>query len=237
MTASKPLIGITASYDEAEKRTWIRTNYMNSIIAAGAVPILLPVTGDRDVLAAILSRCDGLLLSGGPDVDPSIYGAADPDGLAVLCPARDTAEIFLCREAIRRDLPILAICRGIQVLNVTLGGTLWIDLPAQRPSTVTHRQATPFDVPVHSVRLLPDSPLCGITGRETLAVNSMHHQAIRDLGSGLRPMGEAEDGLTEAVWMPEKRWVLGVQWHPEWLSAADSPSRRLFSAFAQACQP
>ncbi len=232
----RPLIGLTASVNETDRQTWIRTNYMTSLLRAGALPVLLPVTEDEDVPAALLSRCDGLVLTGGPDVDPALYGAEDPDGLCVLCPPRDGTEIALCRTALERDMPLLAICRGIQVLNVALGGSLWIDLPSQRPFPVRHRQQAPFDTAVHGVTVMPDTPLRSITGEDTLLVNSMHHQAIREPGDGLRVMAEAEDGLTEAVWHPDRRWVLGVQWHPEWLSARDPASRALFAAFAEACR-
>lgn len=232
----RPLIGLTASFNETDRQTWIRTNYMTSLLDAGALPVLLPVTDDVLALRRLAERLDGLVLTGGPDVDPVLYGAEDPDGLAVLCPPRDAAELALCRVALERDMPLLAICRGVQVFNVALGGTLWLDLPSQRPSETAHRQDRPFDVPSHRVTVLPDTPLRAITGSEVIAVNSMHHQAIRDPGEGLRVMALAEDGLTEAVWHPGRRFALGVQWHPEWLAARDPVSRALFAAFAEACR-
>ena len=235
MNCGRPLIGLTPSLDIEERRVWVRPAYMESVLAAGGLPVILPLTEEEDALREMLNRCDGILLTGGPDVEPARFGQADPTGTVVTCPPRDATELWLAREALAADKPLLAICRGIQVLNVALGGDLWLDLPSQRPSAIAHRQAAPGSETTHSVRVLPDTPLWEICGRDSLRVNSLHHQAIRTLAPGLKLMAQAEDGLTEAAWLPGKCFVLGVQWHPELLSAHDEASRAIFRRFAEAC--
>ncbi len=235
MNCRRPLIGLTPSLDIEERRVWVRPAYMESVLAAGGLPVILPLTEEEDALREMLKRCDGILLTGGPDVEPARFGQTDFTGTVVTCPPRDTTELWLAREALAADKPLLAICRGIQVLNVALGGDLWLDLPSQRPSAIAHRQAAPGNEATHSVRILPDTPLREICGRDSLRVNSLHHQAIQTLAPGLKLMAQAEDGLTEAAWLPGKRFVLGVQWHPELLSAHDEASRAIFRRFAEAC--
>ena len=229
----RPLIALTSSLDTSDPRQWIRPAYMRSLLDAGALPMILPLTDDPAVLAQALSLCDGVVLTGGPDVDPARYGA-DDEGLSEVCPERDAMELPLARAALEADKPVLAICRGLQVLNVALGGTLWQDLPSQRPSGTAHRQSAPGAQPTHGARVLPGTPLRAITGEESLRVNSLHHQAIRDLAPGLLPMAEADDGLCEAAYHPGKRFALGVQWHPELMSLHDPASRALFRAFVRA---
>ena len=230
----QPVIGLTPSIDRAENRVWIRPAYMSSVLAAGGLPVLLPLTDAPEALSRMLDLCDGILLTGGPDADPALYGGSDPGGTVFLCPDRDAMELPLARMAIAADKPLLAICRGIQVLNVALGGSLWVDLPTERPSALRHRQGAPGAEPTHGVRALPDTPLSEICGQEALRVNSLHHQAIRELAPGLSPMAEAEDGLIEAVWRPESRFAMGVQWHPELMSAHDEASRAIFRRFVEA---
>ena len=133
------------------------------------------------------------------------------------------------------DKPVLGICRGIQFLNVHLGGTLYQDLPAEHPSAANHHQTPPYDAPVHSVTLTAGSPLWALLGKDTLAVNSLHHQAIKTLAPGLAAMAVSEDGLTEAVCLPDKRFVWAVQWHPEFSFRVNEDSRKIFKAFVGAC--
>ena len=232
---TRPLIGLTPWLHTEERWMRVHAAYMESVLAAGGLPVMLPLTEDESVTREMLARCAGLILTGGPDVDPVRYGAEDPEGLAGLCPPRDILEFRLTELALAADKPLLAICRGVQVLNVALGGDLWIDLPSQRPSPVAHRQEGTGTEPSHGVRVLPGTPLREICGRDALRVNSLHHQAIRTLAPPLRLMAEAEDGLPEAAWLPGKRFVLGVQWHPELLSAHDEASRAIFRRFAEAC--
>ena len=144
-------------------------------------------------------------------------------------------EGLLLRLALEKDKPVLGICRGIQFLNAALGGTLYQDLPAERPSEVVHHQEPPYDQPSHPVALLPGTPLEKLMGAGALPVNSCHHQGLKDLAPGLSPMATAEDGLVEAVWMPDARFVWAVQWHPEFAFRTEA-SRRIFGAFVAACE-
>ena len=150
---------------------------------------------------------------------------------------RDSQELALLEFALRRDLPVFGICRGVQILNVGLGGTLWQDLPGQTGTPLCHNQRPPFEMTVHTVQVDRFSLLYHITGRETLAVNSTHHQAVRETAPSLRAAAAAPDGTTEAVWRPESRFVLGVQWHPELLTDCDASAAALFAAFVEACRP
>ena len=235
MKNARPLIGLTPSLDIAERRVWVRPAYMESVLAAGGLPVLLPLAEGEDTLREMLDRCDGILLTGGPDVEPERFGQTDTTGTVVTCPPRDEVELWLARETLTADKPLLAICRGLQVLNVVLGGDLWLDLPSQRPSAIAHRQEEIGDKATHSVHVFTDTLLQEICG-ENLQVNSLHHQAIRTLAPALQLIAEAEDGLAEAACLPGKRFALGVQWHPELLSAHDEASRAIFRSFVEACR-
>ena len=156
------------------------------------------------------------------------------DAGVVTCPQRDSMESVLLDLALAEDLPVFGICRGLQFLNVHLGGTLFQDLPSQHPSAVSHRQMPPYDLPSHSVSL--SGPLARLLGAQRLEVNSCHHQAVRELAAGLEGMAVSEDGLTEAVCMPSRTFVWAVQWHPEFFGIADAASAKLFEAFVEACR-
>ncbi len=213
---TRPAIGITIGYDEDRPdRHLLREDYVKSVAAAGGLPYVLAPVAEADV-AALLSRLDGLVLTGGSDVDPVLYGAAPHPKLGPLFRERDDFELALCREAVRRDLPTLAICRGHQVLNIATGGTLIQDLPSE-PSggSVDHDPDTERASRVHDVRILEGSRLRRLLGKESVAVNSFHHQAVRDLGTGLQATAWAPDGVVEGVEDPSKRFLVGVQWHPE----------------------
>jgi putative glutamine amidotransferase len=229
---ARPAIGITTGIDDKGFFS-LRPEYARAVEKAGGLPILLAPGEDP---AAHLARLDGLLLSGGSDVDPSIYGeAAHPTSKWVR--ERDDFELALTRAAIERDLPVLAICRGQQVLNVAAGGTLVQDIPSELPTAGGHY---PKDVPrwqtAHEVEVLPGTRLREIVGQDALAVNSFHHQAVRDIGRGLRLAARGHDGVIEAVESPSHRFVVGVQWHPEamWNQAPDH--QELFRAFIEAAR-
>ena len=185
------------------------------------------------MLDYFLEGCDGLLLTGGCDIDPGLYGQPLA-GSQEVCPLRDRLDSALLAGMLERDRPVLGICRGFQLLNILLGGDLWQDLPTQRPSAVLHRMGLPYNRAAHRVDLEPGSPRARLLGREQLPVNSCHHQGVRRLGAGIAPMAWAEDGLPEAGWLPGKRWVWGVQWHPERTRQELPGSRELFAAFVAA---
>ena len=231
----KPLIGLVPLVDEGRESYWMLPGYMTGVEQAGGVPVMLPLTSDGEALRRLAQELDGFLLTGGHDVSPAVYGAPVSPLCGACCPGRDAMEGPLLRLALERDKPVLGICRGIQFLNAALGGTLYQDLPAERPSAVVHHQDPPYDRPSHPVALLPGAPLEKLMETDTLPVNSCHHQGLKELAPGLAPMAVAEDGLVEAVWMPDARFVWAVQWHPEFAFRTEA-SRRIFGAFVAACE-
>jgi putative glutamine amidotransferase len=207
--------------------------YPAAIEEGGGVPVVVPPLRPP-AIDALVERLDGLLLTGGPDLHPGTYGARPHPALGVTDREIDVAELALIRAAERRGLPILAICRGMQALNVARGGTLVQDLPSQRPGGLAHRQTEPGRITTHDVRLLAGSRLAAIAGRTAISVNSFHHQAIDRLGHDLRAVGWAPDGVVETVDDPRSRFVLGVQWHAESLTEAEPVQAQLFAAFLDA---
>ncbi len=235
--ARKPIIGVVPLVDEQRESYWMLPGYFEGILEAGGVPVMLPLTDGVELLDQALSVCDGLLITGGQDVSPAVYGEKGAAAVALVgetCPERDRMEAALLPRAVERDLPVLGICRGIQVINALLGGTLWQDLPAQRPSAVEHHGKPPYDVPVHTVEVLAATPLAAAIGAGEHAVNSYHHQAVRDLAPGLEPMAVSPDGLVEALWRPASAFLWAVQWHPEFSHRVDAAARQVFSAFVHA---
>jgi putative glutamine amidotransferase len=205
--------------------------YPEAIHRAGAVPVIIPPLA-VDSIEPLLDGLCGLCLSGGPDLHPSVYGHEAHPALGPTEPHLDRFEIALLRAAEARDLPVLAICRGLQVLNVARGGTLIQDLPSQWPSELVHRQLAPGRVPTHDVTLQAGSLVATALGATETATNSFHHQAIDVLGDGLRAVGWTSDGVIEAVESTDRAFTLAVQWHAE--SMVDSPEQaRLVRTFAQ----
>ena len=230
----KPLIGIVPLVDEQRESLWMLPGYMDGVSQGGGVPVMLPLTDDPAALVRLTEACDGLLFTGGHDVSPSFYGEEALPVCQACCPARDRMEKVLLDLALASDKAVLGICRGIQFLNAALGGTLYQDLPTQRPSPVEHHMTPPYDQFGHSVFLPAGSPLERLLGLRELPVNSYHHQAVKALAPGLAAMGTAADGIVEAVYMPGKRFVWAVQWHPEFLWRVDENSRKLFATFVRA---
>jgi putative glutamine amidotransferase len=219
----KPLIGVTTSELRPSSAGTLRRHgepphaemalgmtYLRAIEEAGGMPVVLPPLGDA---VAYLDRLDGICLSGGPDLDPDAYGAAERHAeLGPTEPGLDGFELELARAADARGLPLLGICRGAQALNVARGGTLHQHLPG-------HRQTEPATATTHAVHVEPGSRLARVAGTDVLRVNSFHHQAVDVLGRGLRAVAYAADGIVEAIETPGPRLVLGVQWHAEGLTA------------------
>ena len=230
----KPVVGVMPLWDEEKENIRMLPAYMDGISLAGGLPILFPFTEDREEAAQLVRMCDGILLPGGPDVAPELYREASIGECVSVCPKRDTLEFMAFEEALAQDKPVFGICRGIQVINVCLGGSLYQDLPTQHPSETVHHQSPPYDRPVHDVLIAEGSPLHKCVGVGRLSVNSHHHQAISRLAPGLKAMAYSPDGLVEAVFMPEKRFVRAVQWHPERMLKTDPHSRELFRAFLNA---
>lgn len=231
----RPVIGLLPLFDAEKDSYWMLPGYLRGVEEAGGVPVILPPRGEAETLRVLLDRLDGLLFTGGQDVDPALYGQKPEANCGQLCPERDRLEAALLPLALERDLPVLGICRGLQLFNAVLGGSLWQDLPTQYPTEVSHRVNGPGCDEAHRVTLTPDAPLARLLGAGSLTVNSHHHQAIRDLASPLREMARSQDGLTEAVYLPGKRFFWGVQWHPEMSLDVSPASKKIFSAFVSAC--
>ena len=235
-----PLVAVSATSRESDGVQRVRLNaaYVRAIESAGLTPIIVPPFANPQLAAQILDAVSGLVLTGGEDVDPSLYGAAPHPELGPVNCSRDLTEIALLAAARERRLPTLAICRGIQVVNVGLGGTLVQDLPSQHDGAGKHELDDERDSRVHAVRIDPTSQLAKIVGAQTLGVNSIHHQAIDRLGAAMRVNARAEDGVIEGVESDDPEWwMVGVQWHPEELTTTPEPwDRRLFAAFAEACR-
>ena len=228
------LIGVTPSLTEKGNIT-LNQDYVDAVFRAGALPVLLPLTEDEAVMREMLCRMDGLLVTGGADVGPDVYGEEKLPCCGETEPRRDRFELPLCRMALEKDMPILAVCRGHQVLSCALGGTLYQDIAEQFSPELKHPQ---YDIPrdkVHEMTVEEGSLLHRITGLTRFGVNSRHHQAIKVPGAGLKVIAHAPDGLIEAVELPGKRFVLGVQWHPEALSDRYAEAQALFNAFVGAC--
>lgn len=231
---ARPLIGITTYPQNARGRYELPEEYVTCVRRAGADVVLLPPgAGSVD---ALVGRLDGIVLAGGGDLDPATYGGEGHETIYALDEPRDSDELALVHLVLERELPTFAICRGSQVLNVALGGTLHPHLPDVVGTEVTHRDADaiarglPGPVP-HTVRVEPDSLVARIMDSTDVTPMSWHHQAIDRLGSGLRPVAWAADGTIEATEHESHPWLISVQWHPE-LSAGDDPTQqRLFDAF------
>ncbi len=215
----------------------VRSTYLSALENAGVIPIVAAPLLDAGSAAALLGRSDGLVLTGGADVSPLLYGASPHPRLGAVSDTRDAWEIALVRAAAALNLPVLAICRGVQILNVALGGTLIQDLPSERPSDINHDPETARTTRSHSVDVVAESRLGRAIGLTELDVNSVHHQAIDRVADSLRVTAVARDGVIEGAETAAASdwWCVGVQWHPEDIaSEAQSPDRALFRAFAQA---
>jgi len=227
----QPIIGVIPLWDEKKDSIWMLPGYMQGLEEAGAVPVILNLTVSETALKQAACFIDGFLFTGGHDVNPELYGQKKTNYCEEICGIRDQMEAYIFREAVlNQKKSALGICRGIQLFNVLLGGTLYQDIPAEFPGAVNHVKGPPYDVPAHNVRLLPESPLCQLVGKEYIEVNSYHHQGINRIAKGLEIMALADDGLVEAVYMPDHAYVWAVQWHPEF-SLKDEISKKIFSSF------
>lgn len=214
--------------------------YVHALTAAGAVPWLIPLLpSDPETLRAIYDELDGLFLAGGADIDPAAYAEPRHPNCEQSDPTRDRVELILTEWAIRDRKPVFGVCRGLQLINLAGGGTLWQDLDTQRPHSIKHdyfpfRDGFPRDHIAHAVTVRPGTRLAEIVGAGECQVNSMHHQGIRDLSSAFVVSATAPDGVIEAIEVAGDQFLLAVQWHPEALTDKDPRSQRLFAAFTTA---
>jgi putative glutamine amidotransferase len=236
-----PLIGIPSRRDRSSRGSPVfaqKQTYVEAVKAAGGAPVLIPLNLDDGALRAIYERLDGLLLAGGEDLHPRYYGEAIHEKCGQIDEARDIVELTLTRWALTEGLPIFAICRGIQVLNVAEGGTLYQDIASQVPGSLKHDcwPDHPRNYLAHQVTVNGDSLMAAILGHRQIGVNSSHHQAVKDLAPRFRVVARATDGLIEAIEGHDHPFALGVQWHPEDLVEDAPPMRRLFEEFVSAAR-
>ena len=233
------LVAVTATSEPGPDGPAVRLNesYVRALEGAGLVPLVVPPLADPTRVALVLDVVAGLVLTGGEDVDPALYGAPPHAELGPLQRERDATEIALAREAQRRSLPTLAICRGAQLLAVAFGGSLVQDIPSQRPGTLSHELRGAWSDRTHDVRVTAGSTLAGALGATELAVNTSHHQEVAEVPPELAITARAPDGVAEGIeWTGPEWWAVGVQWHPEELVGGAEPwDRRLFAAFADEC--
>lgn len=241
----RPVIGIATQTLPAipgeRQACWLMgRSYVEELRKVGGVPWVIPlVPHDPDTLQEIFNRLDGVFITGGVDVDPSRYGESKLPLCGTTDPDRDAVEIALLNHALNRGLPVFAVCRGIQILNVACGGTLYQDVTAQVPAALKHDYFPTHEHPsrkylAHDVTVKPGSRLAQILGDAVVPVNSMHHQAIKDLAPNLAPTAYAPDGIIEGVEGTDGRYLIAVQWHPEELTESQPGMARLFSTFAEA---
>lgn len=231
----KPIIAVTALYDEERDSLWMLPGYFDGITRAGGIPLMLPLNVPPEDAEALLMRCDGLLITGGQDTQPQIYGEQNR-GKSVCCAARDELETVLLHRALEADVPVLGICRGIQFINAALGGTLYQDLLDEHPSEVCHAMQPPYDRGVHRVNIKEGTPLHQLLQTKSLLVNSYHHQAVKQPAPSLEVMAVSEDGLVEAVCRRDKHFFWAVQWHPELWAHSSREQQAIFDAFLNACR-
>ena len=231
---AKPVIGITAAHCSEELKTFPRHYYVESIRKAGGVPFILPPVRTEEEGGDVLISLDGLLLTGGGDISP-VYLKEDPlRGIGKCLPERDLSEILLTQLSLQRNLPILGICRGIQVLAVAAGGKIYQDIPSQHPIAMEHSQTAPRQYAWHDVEIAEKSALFQLIGERKVGVNSLHHQAVFEAPPGFIQNALASDGIIEGIEKSDTQFCIGVQWHPESMET-DLHSNALFRGFIEAC--
>lgn len=238
MKNGKPVIGLVSSYekDGENERVFLPHSYLDTVRHFGGIPLLLPVEGNDEEFETLLDLCDGLLLTGGNDIEPAKYGEEKWNDTVKPTPVRDKGEFKICDLAVARKLPMLGICRGIQLMNVYFGGTLYQDIPTQLETEVKHHMEPPYHRSSHSCILDQGSPLHTLVGEDVIGVNSHHHQSVKALAPGFVTMGHCEDGVIEAICNPEEKFLWGVQWHPEKIWDIEPSSAKIFEAFIAACK-
>lgn len=227
----KPVIGMTAMANEDNGKVYrCNQTYVHAILNAGGIPVLLPSNGADEDYAEIAERLDGLLVPGGADVSPLLYGEEAIPKVTMTRSADDTFEFTIIRKMAELGKPVLGICRGVQVINTAFGGNLWQDIPSQYETNICHQQRGPRYEPFHYVELEKNTRLAKIFGCEKLAVNTFHHQAVKEVAEGFHVCGRAHDGLIEAIEHDEK-YIIGVQWHPECMVDVHDEFKPLFLDF------
>lgn len=232
----KPLIGILVTIDN-DKTTILKNTYSHAISKVGGTPIVLPYTQGEEDMERYVSLCDGFLFSGGKDVEPKRFNEDKINDSLVIHYYRDEFEFAMFQKIIKTDKPIMAICRGSQVINVALGGSLYQDIPTQIPSEINHRQVEGLKQYSHDVNVIKDTPLYRITnGCERIKANSFHHQSIKTLGKGLKLMATADDGIIEGAYLDSDRYLMLYQWHPEKIVDKNDFNTEIIKDFINHCK-
>jgi len=239
-TRAAPLIGITpdvASFgDKAERLIVLQERYARAVQDAGAVPLVLPVMPAPARMRRAIESIDGLLVSGGNfDINPRLYGEEPIKAMRNILAERTQFELGLIELALERDMPVLGVCGGAQAINVALGGSLYQDIRTQIAGAAEHERGSIKDTGGHAVAIVKETKLRKIVGRDSLEVNTTHHQAVKNLGKNLIVNAAASDRIVEGIESRRHTFVLGVQWHPEFLVPRDPAQKKLFAAFVQAC--
>jgi putative glutamine amidotransferase len=238
MFKGKPVIGITAAFDYDRSISSVKDDYYEAIIMCGGVPVIIPVTEEKSAWVEYLDICSGFILSGGPDIDASYFGMGNMPYANEISPARDSMEIFLTRQAIAMDKPILGICRGCQIMNIAAGGSIFQDIYAEcseGSKLLKHSQQAPRWFEIHEVDIKKPSCLYNVFGRDSIRVNSFHHQAVSEVAPGFTINACSRDGIIESISDENKKFVLSVQWHPENLWRKDRTHLKLFERLVSVC--
>lgn len=238
MKRKKPLIGVLPFYEYQENKTSVKMNYYDGINISGGLAMIIPVISDISILDSYVDICKGFLITGGLDVDPVFYNEPSLRGLGGVCPFRDEIEMYIAKKAFEKNKSVFGICRGMQVMNVALGGTLYQDIYIQQTdkNIYKHTQDAPRWFPSHEVIIEKNSRLMQIFNKERIMVNSFHHQSVKDLANGYRVTARAGDGTIEGIEYVEHPFFLGVQWHPEDMIYKYPESLKLFKGLVDSCK-
>ena len=231
----RPIIGVLAEIDN-ELSTKVLNAYTHAIEKSGGIPVLFPYVDDGETVEHLVDICDGFFFTGGADIDPKRYGEETRETIGDVQEHRDEFEFNVFQRVIKTSKPILAICRGAQLVNVALGGTLYQDIPSEVQTNILHKQSEPKFSHSHDVRIMINTPLYEMMRMERIKANSFHHQAIKALGKGLEIMAVAEDGIIEAVYSSGRQYIRAYQWHPERLFEIDTQNRIIFEDFIRVCE-
>lgn len=230
----KPIIGIFPSYDEEKKQVFLNQSYIDAIIESGGIPYIIPLSSDRKIIFESLKNIDGLILSGGTDIDPEYYNEKNENKSLGICDLLDKCEKEVTLLAVEADIPVLGICRGMQALNVFCGGSLIQDIPSETKTNIIHNLAKP-EIAFHKIHVEKSSPLSDIIGFGEHLINSYHHQAVKELAPEFSVCASAEDRIIEAIYHKNKKFVLGVQWHPERDQGIATDNKKIVDYFIKAC--